>query len=51
VDQAVQDFLTVGLRARDQSTVATCRTLAETHIVPAREACKLRDLTADDVDD
>ncbi|MGH3769598.1 MAG: site-specific integrase, partial [Pseudonocardiaceae bacterium] len=51
VTEAVRKWLDVGLRGRDQATVDKCSTLAECHIVPAIGAAKLRDLTADDLDD
>jgi integrase len=51
VAEAVRRWLDVGLKGRDPHTVDKCRTLAEHHIVPAIGAAKLRDLTADDLDD
>ncbi|MGH3887912.1 MAG: site-specific integrase [Pseudonocardiaceae bacterium] len=51
VTEAVHKWLQVGLKGRDPHTVAKCTTLAETHIVPAIGAAKLRDLTADDLDE
>lgn len=51
VAEAVRKWLDVGLRGRDQGTVDKCRSFAESHIVPAIGAAKLRDLTADDLDE
>lgn len=51
VTDAVRKWLDVGLKGRAPHTIETCRSLAERHIVPAIGACKLRDLTADDLDD
>jgi len=51
VTDTVRRWLDVGLKGRDPHTIDKCRTLAENHIVPAIGAAKLRDLTADDVDD
>lgn len=48
---AVEDWLARGLKGRDLETIAKCRHLAYTHIVPAIGKARLRDLTADDVDD
>lgn len=50
VAQAVNDWLQFGLSGRDADTVEKCRILANTHIIPALGARKLRDLSADDVD-
>jgi integrase len=50
VADAVRDWLTFGLSGRDVSTVTKCTILANTHIIPALGACKLRDLSADDID-
>lgn len=51
VTETVRRWLEVGLKGRDAHTVAKCRTLAENHIVPAIGAARLRDLSADDLDD
>lgn len=50
VAQAVNDWLTFGLSGRDPATVEKCTILAQTHVIPALGARKLRDLSADDVD-
>ncbi|MGH3070256.1 MAG: tyrosine-type recombinase/integrase [Streptosporangiaceae bacterium] len=51
VAQAVQDWLSKGLKGRDEETITTNRILAEQHVIPLIGAAKLTDLTADDVDD
>ncbi|MCE7009330.1 hypothetical protein LWC34_41930 [Kibdelosporangium philippinense] len=50
VEKAVRDWLTYGLNGRDQQTVKTLTILADTHVIPALGARKLRDLSAEDVD-
>jgi integrase len=50
VAQAVRDWLQFGLSRRDQDTITKCTILANTHVIPALGARKLRDLSADDVD-
>jgi integrase len=50
VSDAVRDWLQYGLSGRSQATVVKCTILANTHIIPALGARKLRDLSADDVD-
>lgn len=50
VEQAVRDWLTYGLVGRAPQTIETRRILAETHVIPALGARKLRDLSAEDVD-
>ena len=50
VAMAVNDWLTYGLNGRDTQTVTTVTILANTHVIPALGACKLRKLSADDVD-
>lgn len=50
VAQAVRDWLEFGLSGRDEETVKKCTILANTHVIPALGARKLRDLSADDVD-
>jgi integrase len=51
VAQAVQDWLTYGLNGRNPKTVTTKRILAEKHVIPELGARKLRELSADDVDE
>jgi integrase len=50
VAQAVRDWLQFGLVGRDEDTIAKCTILANTHVIPALGARKLRELSADDVD-
>jgi hypothetical protein len=50
VADAVRDWLEFGLSARDEETVKKLRSLANTHVIPALGARKLRRLSADDVD-
>lgn len=50
VTEAVRYWLTYGLNGRDAGTVDNYRTLAEKHIIPALGARKLRELSAEDVD-
>ena len=50
VADAVRDWLAFGLSGRDSNTVTKCTILANTHIIPALGARKLRDLSADDID-
>jgi len=50
VADAVRDWLAFGLSGRDSNTVTKCTILANTHIVPALGARKLRDLSAEDID-
>ena len=50
VAQAVRDWLQFGLPGRDEDTIAKCTSLANTHVIPALGARKLRELSADDVD-
>jgi integrase len=50
VAHAVRDWLQFGLPGRDQDTIAKCTILANTHVIPALGARKLRELSADDVD-
>lgn len=50
VADAVRDWLTFGLSGRDAATVEKYTILANTHVVPALGARKLRELSADDVD-
>jgi integrase len=51
VADAVSDWLARGLKGRDSATVSKNRTLAEQHVLPLLGRAKLRELTADDVDD
>lgn len=51
VAQAVSDCIAHGLSGRDEDTVDKIRYLAEKHIIPEIGARKLRDLSADDVDE
>jgi len=51
VADAVNDWLTHGLSGRSKNTCRNYTTLAELHIIPALGARKLRDLSAEDVDD
>ncbi|WP_174545751.1 tyrosine-type recombinase/integrase [Nocardiopsis dassonvillei] len=51
VADAVNDFLKRGLKGRSQATVDKCRNLANKHLIPELGRAKLKDLTADDVDD
>jgi integrase len=50
VEKAVRDWLTYGLSGLDPQTVKTLTILAETHVIPALGARKLRVLSAEDVD-
>ena len=50
VADAVNDWLAFGLSGRDTNTIIKCTILANTHIIPALGARKLRDLSADDID-
>jgi hypothetical protein len=44
------DWLAFGLSSRDDRTITRCIILANTHIIPALGARKLRGLSADDID-
>lgn len=50
VADAVREWLTYGLSGRSRRTVEKCTILANTHVIPALGARKLRDLSADDID-
>jgi integrase len=50
VRDAVEDWLTKGLKGRDPDTIKTLRIYAEHHVMPLIGARKLKKLTADDVD-
>ncbi|MFC4908418.1 site-specific integrase [Actinomadura gamaensis] len=51
VAQAVEDWLSRGLKGLDADTVSNYRSLADTHVIPFVGKAKLADLRADDVDD
>lgn len=51
VGDAVQDWLSKGLKGRDPQTVTTNRILAEKHVIPLIGKAKLQDLRADDVEE
>ncbi|MFF0062668.1 tyrosine recombinase XerC [Streptomyces sp. NPDC005279] len=51
VADAVNDWLERGLKGRDEKTVSKNRTLADKHLIPFIGKAKLKDLSADDVDD
>jgi integrase len=51
VGEAVRDWLSRGLIGRDAGTIEKNRILAETHVIPLLGAVKLREPTADHVDD
>ncbi|NGO14073.1 site-specific integrase [Streptomyces sp. HC44] len=51
VADAVNDWLERGLKGRDEKTVSKNRTMADKHLIPFIGKAKLRDLSADDVDD
>lgn len=51
VENAVNDWLERGLKGRDDRTVAKNRTLANKHLIPFVGKAKLKNLSADDVDD
>jgi integrase len=50
VADAVREWLQYGLSGRSPKTIEKCTILANTHIIPALGARKLRDLSANDVD-
>jgi Site-specific recombinase XerD len=50
VADVVQDWLEFGLTGRDPATIETRKILANTHVIPALGARKLRELSAYDVD-
>lgn len=50
VADAVRNWLEFGLTGRDVATIENRTILANTHVIPALGARKLRELTADDVD-
>jgi len=51
VSDAVTDWLAKGLKGRADKTVETLRGLAEQHVIPLIGAIKLKELTADHVDE
>lgn len=51
VAHAVRDWLARGLVGRSEKTIEKNRILAEKHVIPGLGKPRLRDLTADDVDD
>ena len=51
VKDAVTDWLAKGLKGRDENTVTTNRILADQHVIPEIGAIKLKELTADNVDE
>jgi len=51
VGDAVRDWLTRGLKDRDAHTIAANRILAERQVIPLIGAIKLKELTADQVDE
>ena len=50
VADAVRDWLAFGLAGRSPNTIANYRTIAESQIIPPLGARRLRDLSAEDVD-
>ncbi|MGH3564470.1 MAG: hypothetical protein ACRDRH_00240 [Pseudonocardia sp.] len=51
VADAVRDWLVKGLKGRDARTIATNRIFTERHVIPLIGAIKLKELTADQVDE
>jgi integrase len=51
VADAVTDWLAKGLKGRADKTVETLRGLAEQHVIPLIGGMKLKEMTADDVDE
>ena len=51
VANAVHDWLAKGLKGRDENAITTNRILAEQHALPLIGTIKLKELTADDVDE
>jgi integrase len=51
VREAVEDWLTKGLKGRDPATITNNRILAERHVIPLLGRAKLKDLRADQVDE
>jgi integrase len=51
VADAVKDWLAKGLKGRDESTIEANRILAEQHVIPLIGRTRLKELTADQVDE
>ncbi|EPH46826.1 site-specific integrase [Streptomyces aurantiacus] len=51
VTQAVNDWLSQGLKGKEATSIGTYRSLADNHIIPYLGVAKLKDLEADDVDE
>ncbi|MER6394312.1 site-specific integrase [Streptomyces sp. NPDC001523] len=51
VSQAVEEWLSKGLRGREESSLAMYRSLAKNHVIPQLGYAKLQELDADTVDD
>lgn len=51
VTEAVRTWLAVGLNGRAPKAIEKCRKLIDNHIVPQIGAARVRDLTADDLDE
>lgn len=51
VADAVNDWLERGLKGRDEKTLSKNRSMANKHLIPLLGKAKLKDLSADDVDD
>ncbi|GAA3299749.1 hypothetical protein GCM10020295_38700 [Streptomyces cinereospinus] len=51
VADAVNDWLERGLKGREELTLSKNRSMANKHLIPLLGKAKLRDLSADDVDD
>ncbi|HUY45052.1 MAG TPA: hypothetical protein VMV92_04925 [Streptosporangiaceae bacterium] len=51
VGDAMRDWLSKGLKGRDEGTVTGYRILTEQHVIPLIGATKLKELSADDVDE
>ncbi|MFD0416103.1 tyrosine-type recombinase/integrase [Streptomyces sp. NPDC127108] len=51
VAQAVNDWLSQGLKGKEATSIGTYRSLADNHVIPHLGKARLRDLEADDVDD
>lgn len=51
VTDAVNDWLQRGLKGRDEKTLGKNRGMAEKHLIPLIGKAKLKDLSADDIDD
>ncbi len=49
--RSCNDWLAKGLRGRDEDTITANRILAEQHVIPLIGAIKLKELTADQVDE